>query len=81
MRNLEHEVIRTISEVICMESSKIKPESKLIADLELDSLDQVELSFGIEDDFLGGTQIPDEEIEKFNTVQDIIDYVKKNVKN
>lgn len=50
------------------------PEANFIDDLGLDSLDVVELVMAIEDEF--GVEIPDEDAEKFNTVQEAIRYIK-----
>lgn len=49
-------------------------ESDLVEDLEADSLDMVELSMALEDEF--GISIPDEDFEKLQKVQGIIDYIE-----
>lgn len=53
----------------------IKPESSLVDDLELDSLDEVEFVMGLEKEF--GILIPDEKVEKIKTVEDAVDIVCK----
>ena len=45
-------------------------------DLGADSLDTVELVMALEEEF--ECEIPDEEAEKINTVQEAIDYVTNN---
>jgi acyl carrier protein len=47
-------------------------EKAFVADLGADSLDTVELVMALEDEF--GIEIPDEDAEKINTVQNAIDY-------
>jgi acyl carrier protein len=47
----------------------------LTADLNADSLDTVELIMEFEKEF--GVSIPDEDTQKINTVQDVIDYIEK----
>ena len=47
----------------------------LIDDIGADSLDVVEIVMQIEEEF--DIEIPDEEVEKLTTVQEIIDYVEK----
>ena len=42
----------------------------------LDSLDVVECIMAIEDDF--GINLPDDEHDKFKTVPDIADYIRRN---
>ena len=54
---------------------EIKMESNLQDDLGLDSLDAVELSMAIEEET--GKEIPDEEFQKFITVEDLINFLNK----
>ena len=51
-------------------------DTNLIKDLEADSLDAVEIIMAIEETY--DFEIPDEEAEKFQTVQDLVDYVEDN---
>ena len=46
----------------------------LLEDLGADSLDLVDIVMGIEDEF--GMEVPDDAIEKFSTVGDIVDFVE-----
>ena len=48
-----------------------------IDDLGADSLDQVELVMALEEEF--GSDIPEEEAEKLQTVGSVIEYVEKNL--
>lgn len=56
----------------------VKPESDFRNNLGADSLDTIELAMDIEDDF--NLEIPDEAIEKFRTVQDVVTYLESRVK-
>jgi len=47
----------------------------LVDDIGADSLDVAEIVMQIEEEF--DIEIPDEEVEKLTTVQEIIDYVEK----
>jgi acyl carrier protein len=47
-----------------------------VDDLGADSLDLVELVMVLEEEF--GREIPDEDAEKIQTVQDAISYIKDN---
>jgi len=47
----------------------------LVDDIGADSLDVVEIVMQVEEEF--DIEIPDEEVEKLTTVQEIIDYVEK----
>ena len=58
-----------------VKKEEIKMESNLQDDLGLDSLDAVELSMAIEEET--GKEIPDEEFQKFITVEDLINFLSK----
>lgn len=58
-----------------VKKEEIKVESNLQDDLGLDSLDAVELSMAIEEET--GKEIPDEEFQKFITVEDLINFLNK----
>jgi acyl carrier protein len=62
-----------ISEKLEVEASKITPEANFTDDLGADSLDVVELVMALEEEF--DIEIPDEEAEKLQTVQSVIDYI------
>lgn len=55
------------------DEEKVTLEASLAEDLEADSLDAVELNMAIEEAF--EISIPDEELAKFKTVKDIVDYI------
>lgn len=55
---------------------RITPETSLTKDLEADSLYVVEVIMAIEDEF--GIEIPDEDAEQFNSVDDIVDFIEAN---
>ena len=56
-----------------MSEAEVKNESSFQEDLGADSLDTVELVMALEDAF--DCEIPDEEAEKIQTVQQAIDFV------
>lgn len=74
-------VKRILSETGAKEE-EIKPESHLEDDLNLDSLDRVELILDMEEEFAGELKragmsgIPDEDAEKMQTVQSIVDFIE-----
>lgn len=73
-------VIDGIIELEGIDSNIVKPESKLAADLGLDSLDHVELIMLVEDEL--GIHIPDEEDFDLEgcTVQMLVDYIVREGK-
>jgi len=54
---------------------KIKTEASLVDDLGLDSLDAVELTMAIEDEF--GLELDDDQVKQLVTVGDTLAYVEK----
>lgn len=66
-----------VDQLSCSEE-EVKPESNFTTDLGADSLDKVELVMAFEDEF--SVEIPDEEAEKIQTVQDALNYIEKVAK-
>jgi acyl carrier protein len=56
-----------------VEESKVQDDSSLTKDLEADSLDAVEFFMEIES--VLDVEIPDEKIEKLQTLKDIADFI------
>ena len=55
---------------------KIKPESRLLEDLNADSLDFVELLMTLEDEF--GITISDEDAKNLKTIDDVCKYIESH---
>jgi len=72
---MQEKVIKLVSEATKVDAEKIKPETSFIDDLNLDSLDIVELMMKMEDEF--ELEIPEEDAESLKTVQDVITYLAK----
>lgn len=68
-------VKKVIVEQLSVEEAEVTPEASFTADLGADSLDTVELVMAFEEEF--GVEIPDEEAEKIQKVQDAVDYIEK----
>ena len=67
-------VKEVIIEQLAVEDDAIKLETSFIDDLGADSLDIVEIIYGLEEAF--DMQIPDSEAEKISTVGDVVEYIK-----
>ncbi|MBQ1431272.1 MAG: acyl carrier protein [Firmicutes bacterium] len=65
-----------IVEQLQVDEDEITLETNLMKDLSADSLDAVEIIMAIEDEY--GFEIPDEEAEKMQTVQDLVNFVEDN---
>jgi len=72
-------VYEKIVEKICnqfgLEPSEVNENTSFIDDLGADSLDVVELTIEMEDEF-GMAEVPEEELKKLVTVGDLVEYVK-----
>lgn len=60
-----------------VDAAEVKPEANLIDDLRADSLDIVDLTISIEEEFSADAtfEIRDEDAENIRTVQDIMDFL------
>ena len=73
---IQSKVIQIVSEATKVEASSIKPETNFIDDLNLDSLDMVEMMMKMEEEF--GVEIPEEKTEDLKTIQDVTAFLKTN---
>jgi len=74
---VEERIITGLAKILNKQSSQIQKESRLIEDLEIDSLDTLDLIFKLEEEF--DIEIPEGELP-FVTVQDVITYVQEKTK-
>ncbi|MDE5286029.1 MAG: acyl carrier protein, partial [Buchnera aphidicola] len=73
MINIENKIKNIISQKLNISLDKIHNSDDFTEDLDADSLDKVEFIMALEEIF--NIDILDEDAEKFNTVQDSIDYI------
>ena len=65
-----------LAEQLDIDEDKITMDSDILDDFEADSLDVVDMVMTLEDEF--GVEVPDEQIENFHTVGDVVRYVEEN---
>ena len=65
-----------MAEQLGVNEAEVRMSLPLCDDLGADSLDTVELVMALEEEF--ECEIPDEEAEKINTVQQAIDYINSH---
>ena len=65
-----------LAEQLDIDEDKITMDSDILEDFEADSLDVVDMVMNLEDEF--GVEVPDEQIENFHTVGDVVRYVEEN---
>ena len=63
-----------IVEQLGVSKEELTPQASFIEDLGADSLDIVELIMALEEEY--EMEIPDEDAEKIQTVEDVINYVQ-----
>lgn len=71
---MEEKVIKLISDATKVDLAKITAETSFVDDLNLDSLDIVELMMKMEDEF--GVEIPEEDAEGLKKVVDVVKYLE-----
>ncbi|MHC4648349.1 MAG: acyl carrier protein [Planctomycetota bacterium] len=74
---LSQQVIKLISSHIDIPKEQISLDSQFVADLGFDSLDFVEFTMLVEEEF--DIVVPDEEIETINTVRDAVQAIQKRI--
>jgi acyl carrier protein len=78
MKTVEERIVAIVAENSGIPASDIKPESNFAEDLGMDSLDVVETTLSIEEEFK--ITLPLEETDTFNTVADLIAAVEKHTR-
>ena len=76
MSDIVKRVKEIVAEQLGVEESQVVPEASFMDDLGADSLDTVELVMALEEEF--DIEIPDEDAEKIQSVQDAIDYITEH---
>jgi acyl carrier protein len=72
---VQEKVTEIIVEQLGVKAEEVVPEASFVDDLGADSLDTVELVMAFEEEF--GTEIPDEDAEKIQTVGDAVKYIEE----
>lgn len=65
-----------LSEQLNVSKDTITPETNIINDLDADSLEVLDVIMAVNDVF--GVEIPDEDVEKVKTVEDIVSYIESH---
>ncbi|MBP1713293.1 MAG: acyl carrier protein [Deltaproteobacteria bacterium] len=76
-KTVERRVIEIIVEQLGVSEEEVTMEASFIEDLGADSLDLVELIMAMEEEF--GIEISDEDAEKIQTVQDVVNYINEHM--
>jgi acyl carrier protein len=76
-KTVERRVIEIIVDQLGVSAEEVTLEASFIDDLGADSLDLVELIMAMEEEF--GLEISDEDAEKIQTVQDVVNYISEHI--
>lgn len=76
-KSVERRVTEIIVEQLGVSAEEVTLEASFIDDLGADSLDLVELIMAMEEEF--GLEISDEDAEKIQTVQDVVNYINQHI--
>ena len=71
---MKEEVINLIASTLGIDKKKINEKTNLIADLDVESLDLVDLVVAFEEKY--EIEIPDQDIKNLQTVEDIVSYLE-----
>lgn len=71
-------VKKIIASQLGLDINKLKPETRILEDLQADSLDMIEMITEIESEF--DISITDEEIATLKTIKDVVDFCNKQKK-
>ncbi len=73
-------IFERIRDILCdqldLDEESVTMDSDILDDLEADSLDIVDLVMSLEDEF--HLEVPDDQIENFRTVGDVVRYIEEN---
>jgi len=78
----KEEAFKKVSEYLATQfeipSEKINPDANLFKDLEMDSIDALDWFAAMQSEI--GLPVIEKELKRIRTVQDVVDYVVRNLK-
>ena len=78
MATVSERLKKIIVDQLGVDESEVVPSASFVEDLNADSLDLVELTMSLEEEFK--LQISDEDAEKITTVQEAEDYIEEHLR-
>lgn len=77
MQDIENDIRNLVAEIIEKDPSEIKPDSRFVEDLGVDSMMALEILAGIEKKYK--IAIPEEKLAEFKTLSSIVDIAKAHL--
>jgi acyl carrier protein len=74
---IEQEVYRVVSRIAKTPAERLRPDTDLKAELNVDSLQGLQIVAALEKRF--GISIPDEDLDSYTTIQLIVEVIRKEV--
>ncbi len=74
-QEIEQKLYQMLADQFSLDAAEIRPEMTFEGDLGADSVDILDLSMSIEDEF-GISEMEEEDITKIKTVADLVSYVQ-----
>lgn len=76
MDNVEQEVVKIVSRITKVPTTRLLPDTDLIASLNVDSLQGLQIVAALENQF--GIILPDEDLDSYTTIGLIVETVKRH---
>ena len=76
--DIQSKIISIAAEQAGVDAAEVTPATHFVNDLNFDSLDVVEFAMEVEDEL--SASIPDDRIEKMQTVADVVDFLVEQQK-
>lgn len=73
--NIQNRIMEMVADRFNKSVEDLTRDTEFVSDLSADSLDQVELTIDIEDEF-GLPEVPEDALMKIVTIGDLVDYVE-----
>jgi len=68
---------RIVASVVAVDDTSFEPSASLVEAFNADSLEILEISMGVEDEF--AIEVPPDDMSNFTTVGDLVNYIESRV--
>ena len=75
---IEAEVVAALVQMFELDAATVTPAARLTEDLELDSLDAVDMAARMQE--MTGERVPEQALRKIRTVGDVVDQIEQSLR-